>query len=80
MSKPTWGNHKAVFAAAGLEVREYAYFKSDTRGIDIEGMLRDLDAAPAGSAVLLHTCAHNPTGVDPSKLDWVRIAEVCKRN
>jgi aspartate/tyrosine/aromatic aminotransferase len=30
-------------------------------------MLADLAAAPKGSAVLLHTCAHNPTGVDPTK-------------
>jgi len=29
-------------------------------------MLKDLSAAPAGSSVLLHACAHNPTGVDPT--------------
>jgi len=67
VSKPTWGNHKAVFAAAGVVVRDYTYFKSDTKGLDIEGMLKDLSNAQPGSAVLLHTCAHNPTGVDPSK-------------
>jgi aspartate aminotransferase len=30
-------------------------------------MLEDLAAAPDGAAVLLHACAHNPTGVDPTK-------------
>jgi len=80
VSKPTWGNHKAVFAAAGVEVRDYTYFKPSSKGLDIDGMLKDLSNAQPGSAVLLHTCAHNPTGVDPSKEEWHKIAEVCKKN
>jgi len=27
---------------------------------------------------LLHACAHNPTGVDPSKEQWKKIAEIMK--
>ena len=27
---------------------------------------QDINAAPKGSIFLLHACAHNPTGVDPS--------------
>ena len=79
-SKPTWGNHKAVFTAAGIECRDYRYYKPATRGLDIDGMLEDLAAIPSGSAVLLHTCAHNPTGVDPTKEQWHKIYEVCKKN
>jgi aspartate/tyrosine/aromatic aminotransferase len=30
-----------------------------------------------GSIVLLHVCAHNPTGVDPTEAEWLKIAEVC---
>lgn len=80
ISKPTWGNHAAIFKAVGIETREYRYFKPATKGLDIDGMLADLAAAPAGSNVLLHTCAHNPTGVDPSKDEWKKIFEVCKKN
>jgi aspartate/tyrosine/aromatic aminotransferase len=80
VSNPTWGNHQAVFKSAGLDVRSYRYFKPSTRGLDLEGMLADLAAAPEGSAVLLHTCAHNPTGVDPTKEEWKKIAEVCAKN
>jgi aspartate/tyrosine/aromatic aminotransferase len=80
MSKPTWGNHNAIFTKAGVETRGYRYFKPSTRGLDIEGMLEDLSKAPAGSAVLLHTCAHNPTGVDPTREQWKQIFEVCKKN
>lgn len=80
VSKPTWGNHKAVFQAAGMDVRDYRYFKPATRGLDIDGMCEDLANCPEGSNVLLHTCAHNPTGVDPTKEEWKRIYEVCKKN
>lgn len=41
-------------------------------------MIEDLKNATPGAIVLLHTCAHNPTGVDPSLAQWKEIAEVCK--
>jgi len=44
VSNPTWGNHNAVFGAANLPVRQYRYFHKQTRGLDIEGMIADLDA------------------------------------
>mmetsp|Transcript_27379 Transcript_27379/g.20525 ORF Transcript_27379/g.20525 Transcript_27379/m.20525 type:complete len:269 (-) Transcript_27379:417-1223(-) len=80
LSKPTWSNHHQIFAMAGLEVREYAYYDSKTRGLDIQGMLKDLANAQPGSVVLLHTCGHNPTGVDPTPEQWHQIAEVMKAN
>jgi len=43
-------------------------------------MIEDLRMATKGSIVLLHTCAHNPTGVDPSEEQWNEIAQVCKDN
>lgn len=66
MSSPSWGNHNAIFSAAGLDVRSYRYFDKKTKGLDFNGMIADLKAATPGSIVLLHTCAHNPTGVDPT--------------
>ncbi|KAL0359125.1 UNVERIFIED_CONTAM: Aspartate aminotransferase, chloroplastic [Sesamum angustifolium] len=33
-------------------------------------------AAPEGSFVLLHGCAHNPTGTDPTPEQWEIIADV----
>lgn len=43
-------------------------------------MLADLKAAKKNSFVLLHTCAHNPTGVDPTKEQWEKILEVVLGN
>ncbi|KAJ9520359.1 hypothetical protein QJQ45_030313, partial [Haematococcus lacustris] len=74
--RPTWPTHRAIFARAGMQVLEYRYFMPATRGLDIEGLLADLAAAPQGAVVILHACAHNPTGVDPSPAQWRRILEV----
>ncbi len=34
--------------------------------------------APVGSVFVLHTVAHNPTGVDPTQEQWKAIADVCE--
>lgn len=79
ISKPTWGNHRAILTDAGYtDIREYQYFKKETRGLDYEGMMKDLKNAPEGSIFILHACAHNPTGVDPNKEQWKGIMGVMK--
>nr|CAI5826818.1 unnamed protein product [Callosobruchus analis] len=60
-------NHKLVFKNAGFEEgREYRYWCSKSRALDINGMLEDLRNAPEDSVIILHSCAHNPTGCDPT--------------
>ncbi|KAJ2171746.1 aspartate transaminase aat1 [Coemansia sp. RSA 560] len=77
---PSWGNHKAVFGDCGLTVKPYRYYDAKTRGLDLEGMLEDLSNLPRGQIVLLHACAHNPTGVDPTPDQWARIQSVVEEN
>ena len=37
------GNHRAILTDAGYkDIREYRYFKKETRGLDYEGMIDDL--------------------------------------
>lgn len=43
-------------------------------------MIKFLSNGVSGSVVLLHACAHNPTGVDPTESEWKQIAEVMKKN
>lgn len=75
--KPTWSNHKNVVPQSGLPpTKEYRYFDSETGGVNIEGMLEDLRNASRGAVVLLHGCAHNPTGADPTREQWKRILTV----
>ncbi|KAF5374892.1 hypothetical protein D9758_000229 [Tetrapyrgos nigripes] len=73
---PSWGNHTPIFRDSGLEVRGYRYFDKKTVGLDIEGMKADLKAAPEHSVVLLHACAHNPTGIDPTHEQWKEISDI----
>lgn len=75
---PSWANHGAVFRDSGLEVAQYAYYDKNTIGLDFEGLIRDLKAAPNNSIFLFHACAHNPTGVDPTPEQWKEIEAVVK--
>ena len=75
---PSWANHNAVFKDSGLKVEKYRYYNKDTIGLDFDGMIADIKALPTGSLVLLHVCAHNPTGVDPSEEQWKQISDVVK--
>ncbi|KAF2185256.1 hypothetical protein K469DRAFT_726804 [Zopfia rhizophila CBS 207.26] len=75
---PSWANHNAVFKDSGLKVEKYRYYNKDTIGLDFGGMVADIKAMPKGSIVLLHACAHNPTGVDPTEEQWLEIAKAVK--
>jgi len=79
LSNPTWGNHKKVIAKAGLELELYTYWDPKGRCLDLKGMLSDLKTKSSpGDVILLHGCAHNPTGVDPTKEQWATIADTCQ--
>lgn len=78
MSDPTWANHPAIFAAAGMQVGKYAYFDPKTNALDFTGLKKDLESVGQGDAVLLHACCHNPSGVDPTKDEWKEIASILK--
>ena len=70
-------NHKLVFINGGFKhAHEYAYWDEKTRSINLEGMLSDLRNAPENAVIILHACAHNPTGCDPTLEQWSKIADV----
>lgn len=75
---PSWGNHTPIFKQAGLAVKQYRYYDPKTCGFDHVGALQDLAKIPQQSIVLLHACAHNPTGVDPKPEHWTEISKVIK--
>ncbi|KAK1166545.1 aspartate aminotransferase, cytoplasmic [Acipenser oxyrinchus oxyrinchus] len=80
VSAPTWENHNAVFSDAGFtDVRPYRYWDAEKRGLALAGFLEDLENAPEYSVFLLHACAHNPTGTDPTPDEWKQIAEIMER-
>jgi len=77
-STPTWGNHDAIFQNAGLTVKQYPYWSGETKSVNFSGMMSALRTAPPGAHVLLHACAHNPTGVDLDEAQWRELAALMK--
>ena len=75
-SSPTWANHAPLLGGAGLDLKPYAYYDEEARALDFDGMLESLRGIPKGDIVLLHTCCHNPTGIDPDEAQWTAIADV----
>ncbi|XP_046452184.1 aspartate aminotransferase, cytoplasmic-like isoform X2 [Daphnia pulex] len=76
-SNPTWGNHSLVFLSAGFSTyKSYRYWDAAKKALDFDGLMEDLRNAPANSVILLHACAHNPTGVDPTQDQWKQIADL----
>ena len=73
ISDPSWENHRALFSTAGFPVGTYPYYDAENRGINFAGMLAAIDAAPAGTVILLHACCHNPTGYDITGEQWDQV-------
>jgi len=62
------------------EARTYRYWNEESRSLDCDGFFEDLSIAPEHSVIILHGCAHNPTGLDPTEDQWKQIAEIMKVN
>ena len=77
-SNPTWANHNQIFTNVSLPIQTYPYFSANTKGLDFEGMKSTIQSATEGSIILLHACAHNPTGVDPTREQWKEIATIIR--
>jgi len=73
VSDPTYVNHYPVFELSGFRVKEYPYYDPKTRGLDFAAFHEFVKNAPRQSVFLLHACAHNPTGVDPSRAQWDQL-------
>jgi len=76
---PTWGNHGNIVRHAGMEMKQYRYYDKNTCGLDMPGLLEDVSKIPEGSIILLHACAHNPTGVDPKPQQWEELSQLVKK-
>jgi len=67
----TWPLHRGLIDIVGLPTQKpYRWFHPEDKNLDFHGMCEDLHAAKDNSMILLHVCAHNPTGVDPTPEQW----------
>ena len=76
----TWPIHRTIADIVGYENwSNYRYYDPTTKGLDFEGFKEDLNNAKDHSLVMLHVCAHNPTGVDPTPAQWEEVLEIVQR-
>ena len=54
------------------------YWDGEAKRLDFTGLCEDLSSAPANSVIILHACAHNPTGVDLTRDQWEKVADICR--
>ncbi|KAI4322792.1 hypothetical protein L6164_022454 [Bauhinia variegata] len=78
ISDPTWANHHNIWRDAEVPIRIYQYYHPESRGLDFAALMDNIKNAPNGSFFLLHACAHNPTGVDPTEEQWREISSQFK--
>ena len=78
ISDPSWENHRALFIQAGFEVQSYPYYDTQAHSVNFPAMLAALDAAPAGTIVVMHACCHNPTGYDLVPEQWDQAIALVK--
>ncbi|MFS8027987.1 hypothetical protein Hanom_Chr16g01505181 [Helianthus anomalus] len=71
---PTWSNHHNIWRDANVPQRTFHYYHPESKGLDFASLMDDVKNAPDGSFFLLHACAHNPTGVDPTVEQWKEIS------
>jgi aspartate/tyrosine/aromatic aminotransferase len=76
VSNPTWGNHSAIFSSAGLNVRYYPYLSKNHK-FCFDNLLASVSQIPRNSCILLHACAHNPTGYDLAYWQWNELVKMC---
>lgn len=74
--EPTWGNHRTIFAAAGLNVKHYPYYNPTTGLVDEAALNASLMQTQAGDVIVLHGCCHNPCGADLNPKQWQQISKI----
>jgi len=78
ISDPSWENHRALFTQAGFEIGSYPYYDAQARGVNVPALCAALNAAAAGTIVVLHACCHNPTGYDLTPAQWDEVVAIVK--
>lgn len=71
---PSWPNHPAIIAAAGIERVEAPFFNVGEQRFDLERLIGGFKICTPGDTVILQACCHNPLGADFSIAQWTMLA------
>lgn len=83
VSNLSWINHTEIWKLVGpdIEQRFYPYYDATNHQVDFEAMTQTLrKEACDGDVIILHACAHNPTGADLTRQQWEAVADICKES
>jgi aspartate aminotransferase, cytoplasmic len=75
--QPTWASHPGMIAHHRMPMREYPYWDPVIKGLNFEKLTTHLARCPAGSIIILHAGAHNPTGSDLTDEQWQDLSKLC---
>ncbi|KAI6888195.1 PLP-dependent transferase [Hortaea werneckii] len=78
VSTPPYANYLPILRHLSLSTGSYPYYDVHSKSLDVEGLLSWINTATMGCVILLQAGGHNPTGVDPSPVQWKKIAEAMK--
>ncbi|KAG6009347.1 hypothetical protein E4U21_002655 [Claviceps maximensis] len=76
----TWVNHANVFRYVGFEVHFLPWYSPALASLDMDVLVKAIDALPPRSVIILQTAGNNPTGCDPSPSGWRTLGEVFARH
>jgi aspartate/tyrosine/aromatic aminotransferase len=77
---PTWDNHFNILSSSNMGLTTFEYLQKD-RTWNFEYLIDNIKKINDNNIILLHGCAHNPSGYDPSFEEWKQIIELCiKKN
>lgn len=73
ISTPTWEAHNTLFKHCNFEVLPYPWIDENNQ-FTFDAFLAELEEhSKPNDWVLLHGCCHNPTGLDPSFDQWMKL-------
>src|SRR5205085_1234126 len=75
----TWANHYQIWSCLPVPQSTYSYYWAPTHGIAFEKLLDSFEMADEGDAVILHASCQNPTGVDPTREQWIQLCDLMIR-
>jgi len=77
VSQPCVPEHTLIFENSCFKYhRVYRYWDEENKCLDFDGLVEDLEDAPEHAVILLFASGHNPTGCDPSREEWTKIADI----
>ena len=80
LPEPTWVNHHTIWGMVGIERKTYPYYDFASKTFDYDSTAAILESqSEKDDIIVLHACAHNPTGADPSKEQWCQLAALIQR-